>query len=97
MNSIQTKSNKQAYILLGSSVIITLFLFYIDEGYYNFKWMLQLSNWFAFVIYIIPIFGFQLLVLKLIGKIFSSQISTFLSIIIGAIIGLILVIYLLSK
>ena len=97
MNSIQTKSNKQAYILLGSSVIITLFLFYIDEGYYNFKWMLQLSNWFAFVIYIIHIFGFQLLVLKLIGKIFSSQISTFLSIIIGAIIGLILVIYLLSK
>lgn len=59
--------------------------------------MLQLSNWFAFVIYIIPIFGFQLLVLKLIGKIFSSQISTILIIIIGAIIGLILIIYLLSK
>ena len=97
MNSIQTKSNKQAYILLGSSVIITLFLFYIDEGYYNFKWMLQLSNWFAFVIYIIPVFGFQLLVFKLISKIFSSQISTILSIIIGAIIGLILVIYLLTK
>ncbi len=97
MNSIQTKSNKQAYILLGSSVIITLFLFYIDEGYYNFKWMLQLSNWFAFVIYIIPVFGFQLLVLKLISKIFSYQISTILSIIIGAIIGLILVIYLLTK
>jgi hypothetical protein len=97
MNSNQTKSNKQAYVLLASSVIFTLFLFYIDEGYYNFKWMLQLSNWFAFVIYIIPIFGFQLLVLKLIGKIFSSQTSTFLSIIIGAIIGLTLVIYLLSK
>jgi len=97
MNSIQTKSNKQEYVLLASSVIITLFLFYIDEGYYNFKWMLQLSNWFAFLIYIIPIFGFQLLVFKLIGKMFSSQTVTILSIIIGAIIGLILVIYLLTK
>ncbi len=97
MNSIQTKSNKQEYVLLASSVIITLFLFYIDEGYYNFKWMLQLSNWFAFVIYIIPVFGFQLLVLKLIGKRLSSQTSSILSIIIGAIIGLILVIYLLSE
>jgi hypothetical protein len=97
MNSIQTKSNIQAYILLASSVIITLFLFYIDEGYYNFKWMLQLSNWFVFVIYIVPIFGFQLLVLKLIGKIFSTKTSTFLSIIFGTTIGLTLVIYLLSK
>lgn len=96
MNTTQTKSNKQAYVLLASSVIITLFLFYIDEGFYNFKWMLQLSNWIAFVIYFIPIFFFQLLVLKFIGKIFSSQIATILSLIIGAIIGLILVIYLLS-
>jgi hypothetical protein len=97
MNSIQTKSNKQAYVFLFSAVIITLFLFYIDEGYYNFKWMLTLANWFAFLIYIIPIFGFQLLVYKLIGKLFSFQTSTILSIIIGAIIGLTLVISLLSK
>lgn len=97
MNIIQTKSDKREYILLASSVIITLFLFYIDEGYYNFKWMFQLSNWLAFVIYIIPVFGFQLLVLKLIGKRFSYQTSTVLSVIIGTTIGLILVISFLYK
>jgi hypothetical protein len=66
MNSIQTKSTKQEYILLASSVLLTLFLFYIDEGYYNFKWMLKMSNWLAFIIYVFPVFGFQLLILNLI-------------------------------
>lgn len=97
MTAIQTKSNKQELVLLASSIALTLFLFYIDEGYYNFRWMLTLSNWFAFIIYVIPIFGFQLLVLKLIGKKISTQTSSLLSAIIGSLLGLILVITLLSK
>ena len=97
MNVIQTKSSKQEFILLASSVLLTLFLFYIDEGYYNFKWMLKLSNWMAFIIYVFPIFGFQLLILKLIGNKFSYQTTTILSALIGAIIGLTLVISFLTK
>lgn len=97
MNVIQTKSSKQEFILLASSILLTLFLFYIDEGYYNFKWMLKLSNWMAFIIYVFPIFGFQLLILKLIGNKFSFQIATIISIVIGAAIGLTAVISFLSK
>jgi len=97
MNVIQTKSTKQEFILLASSVLLTLYLFYIDEGYYNFNWMFKMSNWFAFIIYVFPIFGFQLLILKLIGNKFSFEIATIISIVIGAAIGLTAVISFLSK
>ncbi len=96
MNAIQTKTNKQELTLLASTVVLTLLLFYIDEGYYNFKWMLQLSNWVAFIIYVAPIFSIQLVVLKLLGNKFSYQTASIFSAIIGAVIGLILVISFLS-
>ena len=34
------------------SFIVTMFLFFIDEGYYEFRWMKGLRNWVAFVVYI---------------------------------------------
>lgn len=43
------------------AVVITLFLFYIDEGFYNFKWMLNIGNWIAFLIYVSVIYGAQLI------------------------------------
>ena len=42
---------KRAYNSLAISVLLTLFLFYIDEGYYNFRWMLEPGAWFVFVLY----------------------------------------------
>lgn len=44
-----------------TSVVITFFLFYIDEGYYNFKWMKDPGNWMALVIYVMLIWGIILL------------------------------------
>ena len=43
-------------ILILLSIIISLFLGYIDEGYNNFKWMLDWMNWISFVIYFIIIY-----------------------------------------
>jgi len=37
-------------ILILLSIIITLFICYVDEGYYNFKWMLDWENWISFII-----------------------------------------------
>jgi len=45
------------------SIIITLFLCYIDEGYYNFKWMLSLGNWVAFFVYVSVIYGVQMILI----------------------------------
>ena len=97
MNSIQTKSNKQAYILLASSVIITLFLFYIDEGYYNFNWMLKASNWAAFIIYFVPLFGIPFLLIQFLKKYLTINTNYILSITLGSVVALFIVISALTK
>ena len=44
------------------ALLITLFLFYIDEGKYNFEGIFRLDNLFALMVYAIIFFGFQLVV-----------------------------------
>jgi hypothetical protein len=36
-----------------TSLLIVMFLFYIDEGYYDFRWMKDIGNWIAFFVYFI--------------------------------------------
>lgn len=43
------------------AITVTSMLFYIDEGFYNFKWMLNIGNWIAFIIYIAAIYILQLI------------------------------------
>lgn len=40
-----------SFILIGIPLLITLVLFYIDEGYYDFRWMKQPGNWVPFFLY----------------------------------------------
>lgn len=58
------ENNYQIKIPLALSVLVTLFLFYIDEGYYNFKWMLNIGNWLIFMIYVFILFLSQMAVIK---------------------------------
>jgi hypothetical protein len=46
-------------IPFGSALLITHFLFFIDEGFYDFRWMLEWGNWVVFVIYLIMLFPVQ--------------------------------------
>ena len=40
----------QNYLLLAfSSILVTMFLFFIDEGYYDFRWMRDGGNWLIFI------------------------------------------------
>ena len=58
---------KDTYLIkmpLALSVLVTLFLFYIDEGYYNFKWMLNIGNWLIFMLYVFILYVAQMLVIK---------------------------------
>lgn len=48
--------------LLFTTTIVILFLFFIDEGYYNFNWMLNWGSWVVFLIYLIVLFPVQLLI-----------------------------------
>ncbi|MBL7965881.1 MAG: hypothetical protein JNK09_02715 [Prolixibacteraceae bacterium] len=42
------------------AITVTSMLFYIDEGFYNFKWMLNVGNWIVFFIYTAGIYLLQL-------------------------------------
>ncbi len=46
-------------IPLVSAFVITFFLFFIDEGYYDFRWMMSWGNWIVFGIYLILLFPVQ--------------------------------------
>jgi hypothetical protein len=84
---------KKTLILFGiSSVLITMFLFFIDEGYYNFNWMLRWGNWVAFIIYVVPVFLGQLVVYKLIPERFHGKGKTTLSVLLGATLGILLIV-----
>ena len=62
--TIQPNAETEKYILpLLVSIVITLFFCYIDEGYYNFKWMLNLENWVAFFVYLAAIYLLQLILI----------------------------------
>jgi hypothetical protein len=53
---------------LAFSVLLTIFLCYIDEGYYNFDWMQSLENWIIFIPYIAVIY----LLFSIINKVCTS-------------------------
>ncbi len=45
---------KRAFRLAGiNSFLITQFLFFIDEGFYDFRWMANTGNWLVFAFYFI--------------------------------------------
>ena len=58
----------QLNILRISSVLIVLFLFFIDEGYYSFNWVSDIRIWFLFGIYLAIIFTGTYLTYKLIQQ-----------------------------
>lgn len=47
---------------LFSAFLIVMFLFFIDEGYYDFRWMADAGNWFVFCIYLSIFFLLQWLI-----------------------------------
>ncbi len=47
-----TEGSRWSKILpIGIPLLLTLFLFYIDEGYYDFRWMQEPGNWVPFFLY----------------------------------------------
>lgn len=60
----QRNAETKKYILpLFISLVITLFLFYIDEGFYDFRWMLNVGNWIVFLVYVAGIYVGQLILI----------------------------------
>ncbi|MDW7693690.1 hypothetical protein R9C00_02955 [Flammeovirgaceae bacterium SG7u.111] len=91
MTTSVSKTNRQGEniaLLLISSVLITLFLFFIDEGYYNFDWMLSAFNWIPFFIYAFCIFTAQLIISVLILSKYGGKGKEAISVIVGTALAL---------
>ena len=54
--SLEDIDKKEVFTIpLIIAAVATFTLFFIDEGYYDLRWMLNLGNWIAFIIYTIAL------------------------------------------
>jgi len=78
---------------LVSTLGILLFFFFIDEGYYDFRWMEDGGNWVVFFIYFVIMFPVQLGVSELLlhkvpgRRKFGFMVLFVMPLTIGALIG----------
>lgn len=86
--SILKRNNTHLMVFLASTLVLNAFLFFIDEGYYNFEWMSDPFAWGIFTVYAIPVFGAQLLIYSLFPIKTGKTIKYVTSILIGSIIGI---------
>ncbi|MCB0733049.1 MAG: hypothetical protein H6608_12680 [Flavobacteriales bacterium] len=68
---------------LSLSILVTLGLFYIDEGYYDFRWMTNMGNWVVFFLYVITLVSAQLMIDQLIRRLLHRPRLSFVSMLIG--------------
>ena len=61
-------TNRAIWLMLFMSIVITLLLAYIDEGYYNFQWAGDPGSWVAVGFYVGLFFSIQYVMLFLAKK-----------------------------
>jgi hypothetical protein len=86
MNTIVNTSRTGWHVMLhiAFATMITMYLFYLDEGYFNFLWMRNAGNWIFFFIYgSFFLFG-QFLVKRFMLRAYNGLLQTLLSCIIGS-------------
>ncbi len=82
------KSFKEYTPMVISSIIVTLVLLYVDEGYYNFNWMANIGNWIVGAFYAGIITLIQIAIYKLVLFPLQGTLRTGLSIGIGVFVTL---------
>lgn len=64
------QANHSLLLPFASAFGIVMFFFFIDEGYYDFRWMADIGNWIVFVGYMAVMFAVQWIISHLLlGKI----------------------------
>jgi hypothetical protein len=72
------------------AILLTNFLFFIDEGFYSFQWMNNVGNWVAFALYVAVMVLFQWVTFLLIKQLYFGRFQLFVSSLLGVVLGLIL-------
>jgi hypothetical protein len=87
MRSTRLRLKSDLVFPLLISVIITLLAFYIDEGKYNFKGIMEFGNLFFFGVYVLLFFGIQKLIqIGLVSLRLTRNISLLLQSIVSSIV-----------
>ena len=81
---------KYVPLLALSSLLVTVFLFYIDEGNYHLNGILKLANLVPLGIYFLGIFGCKLILLRLIWPRSTRSVALISAIMFGSIAGTLL-------
>jgi len=90
VSNLTSEKKNDIIVLLISSIVITSFLLFIDEGYYNFKWTTNIEGWIALFIYSMIFLSGQLLFSRLILRKYDGFVKMLISIIAGPLLILIL-------
>ena len=61
-STLTIRKNEDLVSPFIAALLIVLFLFFIDEGYYDFRWMREWGNWLVFGIYLAIFFPVQWLI-----------------------------------
>lgn len=87
----QTRHTKPLIYLISTFLVVNV-LFFVDEGFYDFRWMGQVGNWVAFVIYFAVLFLAQFGLDRLLSALRVPN-GVALSIILGCSIGLVVLVF----
>lgn len=68
--------NSSFYPLLA--MVLTSYLFYLDEGHYNFEWTKNLGNWLVFALYTILFTSFMWLIHFLVSLVYRGRLLRFI-------------------
>jgi hypothetical protein len=76
----------RVYTILAA--LLTTVLCFIDEGHYNFNWVLSWGNWVIFAIYTTVIMAFQIVVGLLIPNKWATKLKIPFSFVVGSALAL---------
>jgi len=86
------KNSAHAGIILLVSLGVTLLLFFVDEGYYDFRWMKDPRNWLAFLIYTTALTAGQVVVHEIVLRKYFGVYKPILTHVGGVVLGMIVLV-----
>tara|TARA_R110000850_G_scaffold76408_6_gene165950 strand:- start:771 stop:1079 length:309 start_codon:yes stop_codon:yes gene_type:complete len=87
-STLPSKSQDRSFLIFLLSALSIAFVFgYIDEGYYDLRWMKSIGNWIALGVYALMMLIGQLVFFHVVLSRYSGKGKMALSVVFGCIIG----------
>ena len=89
LNQLQTAKTAHAGIIILVSAGVTMLLFFVDEGFYDFRWMKDTRNWIAFAIYVTALTAGQVILHEIFLRKYNGVYKPVLTHVGGVVLGMI--------